>query len=142
MTASSIAICGFQEVPGSHGSSTSHPVIVPDFTQPFTLLQDNGYTLRFFNRLNAAARVYAKGFVASSSAPLWWGSVSVPNEQPGQAQYVFFRFSSADLRGSTSLWMGSWWDDGTYPGTEAGTVAYFTDHPDSPGHHTVPILVG
>jgi hypothetical protein len=47
----------------------------------------------------------------------------------------FYRVS---LQGATNLWIGCWWDDGTY----ADAAAYFAAHPYDPNHHTVPVTIG
>jgi hypothetical protein len=52
-----------------------------------------------------------------------------------QVEITFFK---ASLNGATNLWLGCWWDDGSYP-----TAAdYFAAHPSATGHHTVPITTG
>lgn len=125
------------------GPGPDHPMIVPQFSLPFTLLANERgvYEVTFTNQLSAPVRVYAKAF--SASAPdLWSYSVSVPNAAPGGRAYNIEHFNPGQLNGATQLWLGSWWDDGSYPETAEGVAAYFTDHPGGPEHHTVPILVG
>ncbi len=133
---------------GAHGAATSHPKLTPGESQPFTLLKNpviNGYRLSFFQRLDPQVRpdlqvrVYAKGFGTSPAETLWSTSLVI-DRRPGDTRYLIFY--PPDLRGSTHIWIGSWWDDGTYPGTPEGIQAYFTAHPEGGEHHTTPILVG
>ena len=83
------------------------------------------------------ARMYVAAFTTSVSKPTWTGSLIAE-----MAAVASISFTATDLDGGTTLWAGAWWDDGTYPGTEQGVVAYFADHPSGGEHHTVPILVG
>lgn len=143
MSSSSTLISHFNLYTAPHGASATHPMLVPNQEQPFTLLQTNGkYTFTFFNRLDAQVRVYARGFGPAPMETLWSATVAVVNESSNDAHYVYLEASPAELNGSTQIWVGCWWDDGTYPGTTVGIQTYFTDHPEGTEHHTVPILVG
>ena len=51
-------------------------------------------------------------------------------------------FRDTDPRSSTNLWVGAWWDNGTYGSNADGVRAYFQAHPNATGHHTVLVIVG
>jgi hypothetical protein len=148
MSSSSNPLCELNLAPADHHAHTiAHPmVVILASNPPFTLLKNpgtNNYQLSFRNQTSAAARVFAMGFTTSSSSPLWsTGSLTLAAASPQGVIYQL-PFSVADLNGSTNLWLGAWWDDGTYgTGTPAEIASYFSDHPDTTGHHTIPVLVG
>ena len=126
----------------SGGTDVDHPrIVVQNISLPFTLLpgEMGAYTLTFTNPLSATVRVYVKG-LSDSSQQLWADSYPVG---PGHNSVHYMHFNAQQLSGSTQLWMGSWWDDGTYRANAEGVAAYFAAHPGGvPEHHTVPILVG
>ena len=126
----------------------THPMVMlpPCDTQPFTLLKDsspaNTYSIRFHNEMTAGqggntARMYLAAFTTSVSDPTWTASVTAEI-----GAIISISFNTTDLESGVTLWVGAWWNDGTYPGTEDGVVAYFADHPSGGEHHTVPIMVG
>jgi hypothetical protein len=120
----------------------AHPAINPQPVIPFTLLTEPGgaeYSIRFFNSgTDQPVRVYLMAFVTQPSSPTW-SNMSLtlpPNYQPPYVHTLPFMKNS--LLGATNLWIGCWWDDGTY----ATTAAYFDAHPTGDGHHTQPIIIG
>jgi hypothetical protein len=120
----------------------AHPAINPQPDLPFTLLTDpdgQKYSIRFFNSgTDQRVRVFLKAFVADPDNPTWTDmSLALPpNYQPPYVNTLsFFKIS---LNGATNLWIGCWWDDGTYP----TAAAYFAAHPTGVGHHTQPITTG
>lgn len=122
--------------------NSTHPMVslAPNNTQPFTLLKNPGvnqYSWTFNNQTRANVRVYMIGFTTSEDNPLWTYTNSVVVDS---ALTPVFR--DTDLRSSTSLWVGAWWDNGTYGANADGVKAYFRSHPNATGHHTVPVIVG
>ena len=120
----------------------AHPRIDPQCYMPFTLLTNPGgdYSIRFSNSAtDQPVRVYLMAFVTDHLNATWSSAsllldpnfISQPHERP-----LFF--NKAELNGATNLWIGCWWDDGSY----ATAAAYFADHPSDPNHHTVPITTG
>jgi hypothetical protein len=123
-------------------SHPAHPAINPQPVLPFTLLTEPGgaeYSIRFFNSgTDQNVRVYLMAFLTQPSSPTW-SNMSLtlpPNFQPPYTHTLPFMKNS--LLGATNLWIGCWWDDGTY----ATTAAYFAAHPPGDGHHTQPITIG
>jgi hypothetical protein len=120
----------------------AHPAINPQPDMPFTLLTNPGglqYSIRFFNSgTDQQVRVYLQAFVTEPSSPTWSDkSLSLPpNSQPPNVQTI--NFAKTALNGATNLWLGCWWDDGTY----TTAAAYFAAHPSGVGHHTQPITTG
>ena len=119
-----------------------HPAINPQPNMPFTLLTNQGgltYSIRFFNSgTDQEVCVYVMAFVTDHSNPTWSDASLVlpPNFQPPYDHTL--TFNKASLNGATNLWIGCWWNDGTY----ATAAAYFAAHPSEVGHHTVPITTG
>lgn len=132
---------------GGGPHDTAHPMAQLPSTQsqPFTLDRDvdpprNRYSIRFENQLasgSASVRIYLIAFTISVSSPTWTGSMGLSTGNTSR-----FQFTQGDIGSATNLWVGAWWDDGTYPATTAGIEAYFTAHPSGGGHHTVPIIPG
>ena len=133
--------------------SVPHPFIrLPSPLGPnFTLVKSpNGlYQLSFSNGMapstnnnHAAARVYVAAFSTSVSSPDWTHTQSVPPNHDRMLTIVTIDFAPGLISGATALWVGSWWDDGTYPDSQPGVIAYFADHPSGGSHHTVPIIPG
>jgi hypothetical protein len=123
----------------------AHPAVIAPANPPFTLLVDPGsdpptYTITFFNSgTDQTIRIYLMAFLSSQpSNPIWTDDslTCPPNFQPPYNNPI--TFDQSDLGDSDTLWIGTWWDDGTY----ATAQAYFEDHPAGGGHHTVPITVG
>lgn len=121
----------------------AHPAINPQPDMPFTLLTDPGgsvYSMKFFNSgTDQNVRVYLTAFVTQPSTPTFSDASLVlpPNYQPPYVHQKSYLKSS--LAGATNLWIGCWWDDGTY----TTPAAYFAAHPAGDGgHHTVPITTG
>lgn len=131
--------------------SQAHPMVqLPSSqSQPFTLLKgpNNTYNLTFENQIDGNAnnhhpdaRVYIAAFVTEVSTPTWTHSVKVPAGTPNNSVEV--DIPAADIGSSTHIWMGAWWNDGTYPDTLQGIKDYFAAHPSGGNHHTVPIIPG
>jgi hypothetical protein len=117
----------------------SHPMVdIAPNEQPFTWLKNpnvNQYSWAFNNELGTSVRIFMMGFTTSENDPLWTYTNSV----------VFGLvpiFRATDFRSSTTIWVGAWWDDGTFAANADGVKAYFRAHPNSAGHHTVPVIVG
>jgi hypothetical protein len=146
MSSSSNPLSELNLAPADHHAVAHPKVDMLAARPPFTLLKnpDNTtYQMSFRNQTTDRARVFLMGFTTSASSPLWTnGSLTVP-VAPGPNSIHAIAFSVAELNGSTNIWVGAWWDDGTYgSGNTTDTLRYFSDHPDTTGHHTVPILVG
>jgi hypothetical protein len=95
------------------------------------------YSWAFNNQTTRSVRIFMMGFTTSQNSPLWtYTNVVVPNS------FLTPVFRATDLHSSTKLWVGAWWDDGTFAANADGIKAYFQAHPDSAGHHTVPVIVG
>lgn len=124
----------------SHPNDT-HPMIsLAPNTQPFTLLKNpgsNDYQWNFNNRTSNNARVFYIGFTTSENNPLVTQTVQVV---AGTGSTIVV--PAASLNSSTNLWLGAWWDNGTYGTDREGIRGYFRDHPNASGHHTVPVIVG
>jgi hypothetical protein len=119
-----------------------HPAISPRPGGAFTLLPNpDGVTYQItFNNFHIArtVRVFLKAFVTDPNSPTWSDMSLV---LPSNNQYPWIKaltFPKASLSGARTIWLGAWWDDGTY----ATTAAYFADHPTGGGHHTQPITSG
>ena len=111
-----------------------HPAFtMPDL--PFTLTQvtPGNYQMTLTNSLDQTVRVFMRGFTQQSN-PLWSPLDIVLNTRSGHTVL----FTRSLLNGATTLWLGAWWDDGTY----TNAAAYFADHPAGGGHHTVPVTTG
>jgi hypothetical protein len=123
-----------------------HPAInaLPD--PPFTLLPNPDtdpayYELRFANSgCDQLVRIYIMAFQSSQPDNPTWSDMSIilspwtPQTRSAASQ----SFYKSTLGDADTIWVGVWWDDGTY----ATAQAYFQDHPAGGGHHTVPITVG
>jgi hypothetical protein len=111
-----------------------HPALIsPD--PPFTLTQvaPGNYQMTFLNSLEKTVRIFCQGF-AQPGIPLW-----SPLDMVLVTRSSFkFLFPKSVLGGAATIWLGAWWDDGTY--TDA--AAFFADHPAGGGHHTVPVTTG
>jgi hypothetical protein len=90
------------------------------------------------NGANQQIRIFLKAFLSSQPSNSIWTDSSLVCRVSPPAPYDKVTFYKASLGNSDTLWIGTWWDDGTY----ATAQAYFTDHPAGGGHHTVPITVG
>ena len=121
--------------------NNTHPMVsLAPNTQPFTLLKNPGvnqYSWTFNNQTRNNVRVYLIGFTTSENSPLWTYTNSVVVDSTLQPV-----FRDTELRSSTKLWVGAWWDNGTYGSDAEGVKAYFRDHPNGTQHHTVPVIVG
>jgi len=119
-----------------------HPAINPQPNMPFTLLPNSDgltYSIRFFNSgTDQQVRVFLMAFATDPNNPTWSdASLSLPpNFQPPYINTL--SFYKASLNGATNLWIGCWWDDGSY----SNAAAYFAAHPSDPNHHTVPVTTG
>jgi hypothetical protein len=133
--------------------STAHPYVVydPPLASGFTLILNpqGDYSLSFSNGMgqsannnHATARVYLSAFADAVSNPIWAHTVSVPPNVDRMLTIAKVSFSVAEVLRAAQIWVGSWWDDGSYPSSRDGVIAYFRDHPEGAGHHTVPIIVG
>jgi len=127
------------------GSHPAHPAVNAPADPPFTLLVDPGsnpatYSITFFNSgTDQSVRVYLMAFLSSQPSNPIWSDASLtcpPNFQPPYNNKL--TFSKSSLGNADTLWIGAWWNDGSY----ATAPAYFTAHPEGGGHHTVPILIG
>jgi hypothetical protein len=126
------------------GSHPAHPAVNPPADQPFTLLVNPSnpltYSITFFNSgTDQSVRIYLMAFLSSQPSNPIWSDASLtcpPNFQPPYNNTV--GFYKASLGNADTLWIGSWWNDGTY----ATAQDYFAAHPEGGGHHTVPILIG
>jgi hypothetical protein len=124
------------------GAPDAHPrVDYSAYTQPMTLIRNpgtNNYSLAFANsEVDAQVRVYVIAFTTSVSSPTFRNAVTVPHNGATET-----RLSPEQLNGATTLWIGAWWANNTYPATDSGIDAYFAAHPSGAGHHTTPIIVG
>jgi len=111
-----------------------HPALtMPDL--PFTLTQvtPGNYQMTFTNSLERSARIFCLAFTQQTN-PLWSRADVV---LATRSLYKVLLPKSV-LNGATTIWLGAWWDDGTYQ----NAAAYFAAHPSGDGHHTVPITVG
>ncbi len=136
---------------GSH--SAAHPYVVYDaaLASGFTLnLSPQGvYELTFTNGMapstnnnHATGRVYISAFSSAVSNPIWTHTVSSPPNVGRMLTTEQVTFMVAQVLTATQVWVGSWWDDGTYADSRDGVIAYFHDHPEGGNHHTVPIILG
>ena len=145
MPSASNPISDINLAPADH-HAVAHPKVDILLGTPFTLLKNPGtttYQMSFRNKITGDARIFLMGFTTSPSSPLWTnGSLGVP-VAPGPNSIHSLGFTAEQLNGSTTIWLGAWWDDGTY-GTSGmpETMNYFSHHPDTTGHHTIPVLVG
>jgi hypothetical protein len=132
--------------------SVAHPYVLYDspLASGFDLaLNPQGdYSLSFGNNVapsannhHADARVCLSAFSDVVSNPIWVHAVSVPPMVQRMFTSVTVTFTVGQILGATQIWVGSWWDDGTYPDSRDGVIAYFRDHPEGDGHHTVPIRI-
>jgi hypothetical protein len=121
--------------------NTTHPMVrMLACPQPFTLLKEQDgvtYKMSFRNETAHSAFVFVKGFAGDPTDVKF--TAAIFGVQPGQMQTL--QFSQADLHGSTTLWVGAWWASGPYGTNEAGIRSYFQDHPNTPEHHTVPVII-
>jgi len=139
-------ISKYTPAPGDH-HNVVHPIVeLPSgLSQPFTLLTNppppddmysTGFDYYFWQGGGSAqVRIYMAAFASSVSSPTWWHSLSITSTS---VQRV--RFPKSGLNGGTNLWIGAWWDDGTFAGDQQGVIAYFTAHGVDGGHHSVPII--
>ena len=132
--------------------SVAHPYIVyePPLNSGFdlTLNPQGDYSLSFANGMapstnnnHATARVYLSAFSDVVSNAIWAHTASVPPMVNRMFISVTVKFTVAQVLGATQIWAGCWWDDGTYPDSRDGVIAYFRDHPEGGSHHTVPIRI-
>ena len=111
-----------------------HPAVtMPDV--PFTLTQvtPGNYQMTFTNSLERSVRIFCQAFTQSAN-PLWSTADMVLQTRSSHMRL----FPRSVLNGATNIWLGAWWDDGSY----ATAAAYFADHPSGGGHHTVPVTIG
>lgn len=136
---------------GDH-HTVAHPYVVydPPLASGFDLkLNPQGdYSLSFSNGMapgtnnnHATGRVYLSAFADAVSNPVWAHTASVPPNVGRMLTIVSVPFTVAQVLTATQIWVGSWWDDGTYPDSRDGVIAYFRDHPEGGNHHTVPIRI-
>jgi hypothetical protein len=134
-------------------SGEPHPMVqLPsNLSSGFTLnLSPQGiYELSFSNGMapstnnnHATARVYLAAFSTTAANPIYTVTASVPPNIDRMVTIVKIQFTVAQVLTATAIWVGSWWDDGTYPDSRDGAIAYFTNHPSGEGHHTVTIIPG
>lgn len=133
--------------------SVAHPYVVFDASlqEGFTLIAgaDGAYALNFRNGMattdpggNANGMVYVSFFADSVLNPIRvYTSTLIPDTEHSRSG-AGFGFNPGEITGATDVWVGSWWDDGSYPSTRDGVIAYFRDHPEGGSHHTVPIRIG
>ncbi len=108
--------------------------------QPFTLLreQDNvTYKMQFRNMTSQSVFVFAKGFSTDPNDIKFTAAIYGISTQETQT----LQFSVNDLHGATTLWVGSWWASGPYGTNEEGIRTYYQHHPNTPEHHTVPVMI-
>ena len=133
--------------------SVAHPYVVYDssLASGFTLILNSqgDYSLSFSNGMalgtnnnHATGRVYLSAFATTALDPIWAHTASVPPNVGRMLTIVKVSFTVGQILRATGIWVGSWWDDGTYADSRDGVIAYFRDHPEGGSHHTVPILVG
>jgi len=137
--------------PDSPGIDHPRVTLPSDQSRPFTLRTDpttNWYRMWFQYELgpgqnpnNWQVRVFAATFKTSVADPIWIASPVVATT--GEYARNLFVLQHPELGDATDLWVGAWWDDGTYgTGARADVIRYFTDHPAEGIHHTVPIRIG
>lgn len=132
--------------------SVAHPYVVYDplLASGFDLVvgADGAYALTFSNHMNpsdhggnANSRVYISIFASDVLNPVLPYSLLLVADTDHSRSSASLGFTSGQTPGATSIWVGSWWDDGTYPDSRDGVIAYFRDHPEGGSHHTVPIRI-
>lgn len=140
----------FTPAPGS--DEVPHPMVtLPEgVTMPFTLRTDpmtNWYRMWFQfeipaeqNPHNWGARMFAATFKTTIDSAIW--TTSMPMTVSGMTSRTLFILQHRDLGDATDLWVGAWWDNGTYgQGAREDVMRYFTAHPAGGMHHTVPIRI-
>lgn len=134
--------------PGEHDHhNTPHPMVsLPSgLSQPFSLLINPNnaiYEMTFNDHVNDPrfVRIFAMIYSSDTSNPTFTSSFRLP--QGGPINSGSFAFSSSESQGAANLWVGAWWDDGTYgTGTRQNVIDYFSAHPFNEVHHTVPIII-
>jgi len=121
-----------------------------DQSQPFKLKFDpstNTLRVSFKNDLtsqqdpqNLGVRIFFCAFLDSDPATYIWSNtlgLAATGSGTQQTQTIPLAAQSAP----TTVWIGAWWDNGTYASTPAGIAAYFAAHPSGGMHHTVPIRI-
>lgn len=112
----------------------SHPAFTtPDLPITLTQWSPGNYRITYSNPLQRNARIFLRAFTDPNN-PLW----TPLDEQLAAGITRTASFAQSSLNGATTIWLGSWWDDGTY----SDAAAYFAAHPSDPNHHTVPITTG
>jgi hypothetical protein len=137
-----------------HGDAHEpHPMVQlpPDQSQPFTLKFDpstNTLRVTFKNDLTGeqdpqglGVRIFFCAFLVSQPSTYIWSS-SLGLAASGADRQKTQTVPLAAQTAPTTVWVGAWWDNGTYASTPAGIAAYFAAHPSGGMHHTVPILIG
>jgi hypothetical protein len=127
------------------GHHVAHPAVNEPDAMPFTLLANSGpapvtYSLTFDNSGGSqSVRVYLKAFSSANSSETLWSYINVTLAASGNQKNRQTLVVEKSLIGAAdTLWVGAWWDDGTYSTADT----YFAAHPTGGGHHTVPILIG
>ncbi len=120
---------------------TTHPMVsMLACSQPFTLLKEQDgvtYKMQFRNKTLRSVFVFVKGFTTDPNDIKF--TAAIFGIAPEQTQTL--QFSTTDLHGSTTLWVGSWWASGPYGTNEQSLRSYFHEHPNTPEHHTVPVII-
>ena len=136
-----------------HGDQhVPHPMVqLPSGqSQPFTLLIDpttNTYRMSFQNQLTAqqdpdgfGVLIFIAAFHQTVSDSFWTGTVALAAS--GSQMEKTETLLVAGQNTTTNLWVGAWWNNGTYAADAAGVAAYFAAHPSGGVHHSVPVIIG
>ena len=119
--------------PGDH-HAVAHPYVVygPALAAGFdlSLNPEGDYSLSFSNTMapstnnnHATGRVYFSAFSDVVSNPIWAHTQALPPNEGPTLTIAKVRFTVGQVFGATQIWVGSWWDDGTYPDSRDGVIA-------------------
>jgi hypothetical protein len=136
-----------------HGDAHDpHPMVALPSGQshPFKLLFDPGTNtlqVSFQNNLTSGqdpqgvgVRIFFCAFEDSDpSTYIWSNTLGLTASGSGTQGSETIPLASQNV--PTRVWIGAWWDNGTYASTAAGIAAYFAAHPSGGTHHTVPIRI-
>ncbi len=118
--------------------------------QPFTLLIDpttGTYRMSFQNQLTAqqdqnrwGVLIFIAAFHTTVQEAFWTTTVALAITGTDTEKTATLLVAGENT--ATSLWVGAWWNNGTFGADEAGVKAYFAAHPSGGVHHSVPVIIG